>query len=149
MKYKKYLIISFVTLMLLLDFRYTILYKIVNSQEMLVTATAITLNKDTQKYTTVEERGTPTYDYIIGNDGLPHFRVFFWIPKNADNPVPYANKGINTKVSRHGSVEKWSIVVTDKVKEDTKLVFIYVPKTFVIIYGKGFEKVIHLKYQMP
>ena len=134
--------------MLLLGFRYTLLYKMDSFKGILITAATLTPNKVVPQYTTEEKRGTPSYDYILGSDGLPHFRVFFWIPKDATNLVPYATKGINTNVSRHGPVEKWNIVATDKVKDNSKLVFIYVPKTFVILYGKGFQKVIHLKYQM-
>ena len=115
---------------------------------MLISATAIAPAKDLQEATVSEKRGSPTYDYIIGTDGLPHYRVFFWIPKNGDNLLPYADKGINTNVSHHGPVAKWNVVITNKVNENEKLVFIYVPKTFVFLYGKGFEKVIHLNYKL-
>ena len=103
-------------------------------------------NSDSSSDSTNEKRGTPTYDYITGSDGWPHFRVFFWVPKYATTFTPYADKDINTDVSEHGPVEKWAVVDTKEVKDDEKLVFIYVPKTFVFLYGKGFEKVIHLKY---
>jgi hypothetical protein len=93
-----------------------------------------------------EKRGIPNYDYIIGKDNWPHYRVFFWVPKNATIFTPYADSGVNTDVSSHGSVEKWSVVVTNEFKVDEKLVFIYIPKTFVFLYGKGFEDVIHLSY---
>jgi hypothetical protein len=153
MKYKKYIIISMVTLLLLLCLRYTVLYKNDNSQEMLISTIAnktatIIPDKNLQEETSSEKRGSPTYDYIIGNDGLPHYRVFFWIPINGDTLLPYADKGINTAVSHHGPVDKWSIVITEKVNKKEKLVFIYVPKTFVFLYGEGFEKVIHLKYKI-
>lgn len=93
-----------------------------------------------------EKRGTPTYDSIIGSDGLPHYRVFFWVPRNATNIAPYANKEVNTNVLHHGPASNWSVVETKNIKGNEKLVFVYVPKTFVFMYGKGFEWVIHLKY---
>ncbi|MBC2581959.1 hypothetical protein [Clostridium sp. DJ247] len=93
-----------------------------------------------------EKRGVPTYDKIMGNDGWPHYRVFFWTPKTATHFVPYADAGVRTDVSSHGPVEKWSVVETQTIKDDEKLVFVFVPKTFVFLYGKGFEKVIHLSY---
>lgn len=93
-----------------------------------------------------EKRGNPTYDYIMGSDGWPHYRVFFWVPKNATKLTPYADKGIDTNVSDHGPAEKWSVEDAKKENGDEKLVFIYVPKTFIFLFGKGFEKVIHLRY---
>jgi hypothetical protein len=68
------------------------------------------------------------------------------VPKNATTFTPYADSGVNTDVSSHGAAEKWSVVLTDQIKGDEKLVFIYVPKTFVFLYGKVFEDVIHLSY---
>jgi hypothetical protein len=105
-------------------------------------ATDITVAKEIL----AEKRGIPNYDYIIGNDNWPHYRVFFWVPKNATIFTPYADSGVNTDVSSHGAAEKWSVVVTNEIKDDEKLVFIYIPKTFVFLYGKGFEDVIHLSY---
>ena len=98
------------------------------------------------KHISNENRGIPHYDYIIGKDNWPHYRVFFWVPKNATHFTPYADSGVNTDVSEHGDASKWSVVVTNEIKDDGKLVFIYVPKTFVFMYGKGFEDVIHLNY---
>ena len=92
-----------------------------------------------------EKRGTPSYDYVIGKDLLPHFRVFFWVDKTATNYVPYADVGINTNVSRHGPAEKWSVVETETIRENEKLVYVFVPKTFVILHGKNFHKLIHLE----
>ena len=150
MNYKKYILLFMFTLLLLLGVRYTILYKNdISKQISLTTFTnntvAITVDKNLQEVATLEKRGTPIYDYIIGTDELPHYRVFFWVPKNAVNLLPYADKGINTDVSHHGPVEKWSVVVTDKIRKNEELVFIYVPKTFVFLYGEGFEKVIHIR----
>ncbi|MCB2293535.1 hypothetical protein LGK95_08375 [Clostridium algoriphilum] len=93
-----------------------------------------------------EKRGIPHYDYIIGKDNWPHFRVFFWVPENAIHYKPYADSGVNTDVSEHGPVSKWSVVTTKQTKDNEKLVFIYVPKSFVILYGNGFANVIHLEY---
>jgi len=107
-----------------------------------VIATDITMDREISK----EKRGVPPYDYIIGKDNWPHYRVFFWVPKNATVFTPYADSGVNTDVSTHGAAEKWSVVVTKQIKGEEKLVFIYVPKTFVFLYGEGFEDVIHLNY---
>ena len=145
MNYKKYILIFIVTFLLLLGLRYTTLYKTDSSKDILISALA---DKTLEEDIPSEKRGTPTYDYIIGRDRLPHYRVFFWVPKNADNLMPYADKGINTNISRHGSITTWSVVTTDKINENMKLVFIYVPKTFVFFYGKGFEKIIHIKYKI-
>ncbi|WP_160674473.1 hypothetical protein [Clostridium sp. C8-1-8] len=93
-----------------------------------------------------EKRGEPSYDYIIGNDHLPHFRVFFWVDKSATNYFPYADNDIDTDVSKHGPVDKWFVGETSEVKGNEKLVFIYVPKTFVILQGEGFQNKIHLEY---
>jgi hypothetical protein len=93
----------------------------------------------------IEKRGTPSYDYVIEKDLLPHFRVFFWVDKNATNYVPYADEGINTNVSSHGPAERWSVVETDTIREKEKLVYVYVPKTFVILHSRDFDKLIHLE----
>jgi hypothetical protein len=82
----------------------------------------------------------------MGKDGLYHYRVFFWVPNTATKFIPYADTGVITDVSSHGPVEKWSVEETNITNANEKLVFIFVPKTFVYLYGKGFEKVIHLKY---
>ena len=92
-----------------------------------------------------EKRASPPYDIVMSNDGMFHFRVLFWVPKNAAKFMPYADDGIVTDVSSHGPVEKWSVKETQRTDGDEKLVFIFVPKTFVFLYGSGFEKVIHLK----
>ncbi|MBK1813875.1 hypothetical protein JHL18_25035 [Clostridium sp. YIM B02505] len=108
----------------------------------------ISVNKETINDSTSAKRGEPSYDYIIGGDYLPHFRVFFWVHKDAKRYIPYADKGVKTDVSEHGSVEKWSVVETKETNGDDKLVFIYVPKTFVILQGKDFQNKIHLNYQV-
>lgn len=94
-----------------------------------------------------EKRAFPTYDTIMGDDGLPHYRVLFWVPKTATKFIPYVDAGVKTDVSSHGPVEKWSVEEIKNANDHEKLVFIFVPKTFVYLYGKGFEKVIHLKYK--
>lgn len=93
-----------------------------------------------------EKRADPAYDTIKGEDGWLHYRVLFWVPKEANKFIPYADNGVNTDVSAHGPVEKWSVQETNITNENEKLVFVFVPKTFVYLYGNGFEKVIHLKY---
>ena len=93
-----------------------------------------------------EKRASPAYDTIMKEDGMLHYRVLFWVPKDATKFVPYAVSGVNTDVSSHGPVEKWSVEETKITNEREKLVFIFVPKTFVYLYGDGFEKVIHVKY---
>lgn len=110
------------------------------------TSAASPINKKIVIYSN-EKRGNPAYDKITGGDGWPHYRVFFWVPKTASKYTPYADEGINTNVSSHGPAEKWTVVETNTVNADEKLVFIFVPKTFVYLYGKGFEKVIHLRYK--
>ena len=75
----------------------------------------ITPLMDFQEDTYLEKRGTPTYNYNIGSDELPHYRVFFWIPKTATNLLLYADKNVNTDISQHGPVEKWSVVLTYKI----------------------------------
>jgi len=94
-----------------------------------------------------EERGSPSYDKITGSDGWPHYRVFFWVPETATSFTPYADAGVNTNVSFHGAVEKWSVAETKTTANNKKLVSVFVPKTFVYLYGDGFEKVIHLNYK--
>lgn len=94
-----------------------------------------------------EKRASPPYDIVMGNDGMFHFRVLFWVPKEAVKFMPYADDVIVTDVSSHGPVEKWSVKETQRTNGDEKLVFIFVPKTFVFLYGSGFEKVIHLKFE--
>jgi hypothetical protein len=107
-----------------------------------INAVGISMTKDISN----EKRGIPNYDYIIGNDNWPHYRVFFWVPKSATHFTPYSDKSVNTDISNHGAVEKWSVVVTNEINVDSKLVFVYVPKTFVFMYGIGFETLIHLSY---
>ncbi|GIM30248.1 hypothetical protein CPJCM30710_29140 [Clostridium polyendosporum] len=139
MKHKKNVV--FIIIILLLIALYYCVLTIANTPNSVVT------NKTLNENNPIEKRGNPTYDYIIGKYGLPHYRVFFWVPKNSTKYIPYADNGINTNVSNHGSVEKWTVVETKEITENEKLVFIYVPKTFVFLHGKDFEKVIHLYYK--
>ncbi|AQS03710.1 hypothetical protein [Clostridium beijerinckii] len=103
-------------------------------------------NNNLSESNSTEKRATLSYDKIIGRDGLYHYRVLFWVPKEVTKFIPYADTGIITDVSSHGPIEKWSVEETNITSSNEKLVFIFVPKTFVYLYGKGFEKVIHLKY---
>lgn len=138
MNYKKIsiLLVKFSVFILLLNYFLPVL---INPK---VIATDVPIKMVTSN----EERGVPKYDYIIGKDNLPHFRVFFWVPKNATHFIPYVDKGINSDVSHHGAAEKWSVIVTTKIRDNEKLVFVYVPKTFVFLLGKNFEEVVHLSY---
>lgn len=103
-------------------------------------------NSNSIKSNSTEKRATLSYDKIIGRDGLYHYRVLFWVPKEVTKFIPYADTGVITDVSSHGPIEKWSVEETNLTSDNEKLVFIFVPKTFVYLYGNGFEKVIHLKY---
>lgn len=103
-------------------------------------------NNNLSESNSTEKRATLSYDKIIGRDGLYHYRVLFWVPKEVTKFIPYADTGVITDVSSHGPIEKWSVEETNITSSNEKLVFIFVPKTFVYLYGKGFETVIHLKY---
>jgi hypothetical protein len=92
-------------------------------------------------------RADPPYDYIIGKDKLPHFRACFWVPLTASKFKPYADKNVKTDVSHHGPVENWGVVESNIKDADKKLVYIFVPKTFVILNGRDFYKSIHLSYE--
>jgi len=106
----------------------------------------VEVSKTVTKNIRNEKRGIPHYDHIIGKDNWPHYRVLFWVPSNATHFIPYADSEVDTDVSEHGPVGKWSVVATKQIKNNEKLMFIYVPKTFVFLYGDGFEDVIHIKY---
>ena len=134
MNHIKRIILILIILLVILSFRNLLIYKVCDLKGNVIW----------NEPNVAEKRGTPAYDYIIGTDGLPHFRVFFWVPINAIKYTPYTNIGINSNVSIHGAAAKWDVVETNKINKDEKLVFIYVPKTFVFLYGFGFEKVIHL-----
>ena len=149
MKRKGDIILVIISLLLVVALRYT--YKFDSSKEILISTAAHNVTSVTAsealKITPLEKRGTPTYDYITGTDRLFHYRVFFWVPKGPSKLTPYADIGVITNVSNHGPVEKWSVVDTGKINKDEKLVFVYVPKTFIFFHGNGFEKLIHLKYE--
>lgn len=115
--------------------RYASIFSISNSN----------LNNNSSEGNSTEKRATISYDKIIGRYGLYHYRVLFWVPKEVTKFIPYADTGVITDVSSHGPAEKWSVEETNITSSNEKLVFIFVPKTFVYLYGKGFEKVIHLK----
>ena len=138
MNYKKILLRTLLLLLILLVFNSN-LYIANNSN-------TVTVSKTVTKNIANEKRGAPHYDHITGKGNWPHYRVFFWVPSNATHFIPYADSGVDTDVSEHGPVEKWSVVVTKQIKDNEKLIFIYVPKTFVFLYGGGFEDVIHIKY---
>jgi len=138
MNYKKILLRTLMLLLMLLVFN--------SVSYILNNLSTVEVSKTLTKSIPNEKRGIPTYDHIIGKDKLPHYRVFFWVPSSATHFIPYSDSGVHTDVSEHGSVEKWSVVVTKQIKGNEKLIYIYVPKTFVFMYGGGFDKVIHIKY---
>lgn len=74
-----------------------------------------------------------------------HYRVLFWVPKEVTKFIPYADTGIITDVSSHGPIEKWSVEETNITSSNEKLVFIFVPKTFVYLLWKGIRKSYSLK----
>ena len=94
-----------------------------------------------------EKRGTPIYAWVKDSDNLPHMKIYFWIPKTSSYYLPYADKGIKTYVVGHGPVEKWGVKDSGEYTKTEKLIYIYVPKTFVILYGQHFYKLIHLYYK--
>lgn len=149
MKHKGDITLLIITLLLVFGLHYT--YNLNNTKAVLISTSSHSVttrpSKTVVQITPLEKRGTPTYDYITGTDRLFHYRVFFWVPKSAVKLTPYADIGTITNVSNHGPVEKWSVVDTGKINKDEKLVFIYVPKTFIFFHGNGFEKIIHIKYE--
>ena len=94
-----------------------------------------------------EKRGTPNYAWVKGSDNLPHMRIYFWVSKTSYYYLPYADKGVKTYITGHGPVKKWLVKETGEYTETEKLVYIYVPKTFVFLHGKDFYKLIHLHYE--
>ena len=90
-------------------------------------------------------RNNPKYDYVIGNDRLPHFRVSFWVPFNATSITPYTPYDIITNVSNHGSIETWTVVDSDKYIGDMKLIYVFVPKRFILVHGSDFWKYVYVK----
>lgn len=95
----------------------------------------------------VEKRGNPVHSWMIGADHLPHMKVFFWVPKNSKAFIPYANKGVKTNVIGHGSINHWTVIQTGKVLGPDKLIFMLVPKTFVLTHGPNFYKLTHVYYR--
>lgn len=145
-KYKKYLILILIFLSIEVFLCFPLLLCLPLLKYPITFSTSAPINEEGISYSE-EKRAFPPYDIIIGSYGLPHYRVLFWVPKTATKFTPYADTGIKTNVSSHGPIEKWSVVETKTTNHDEKLVFIFVPKTFVFLYGNGFEKVIHLKYR--
>ncbi|PJI07809.1 MULTISPECIES: hypothetical protein [Clostridium] len=95
----------------------------------------------------VEKRGTPVHSWMIGADHLPHMKVFFWVPKNSTTFIPYANKGVKTNVIGHGPINQWTVIQTGEVSGQDKLIFMFVPKTFVFTHGPNFYKLTHIYYR--
>lgn len=92
-------------------------------------------------------RNNPKYDYVIGNDRLPHFRVAFWVPEDTPSIIPYTPYNIITNISNHGSIENWTVIESNIPKDDMKLIYVFVPKRFVFLYGENFWKYVSVKYE--
>lgn len=75
-------------------------------------------------------------------------RVYFLVPIDAKNFVPSTDKGVKTYVIGHGPIEQWGVGYTGQNTETEKLVFVYVPKTFVFLNGRSFYKLVHLQYKL-
>lgn len=95
----------------------------------------------------LEKRDTPPYTWAMGDDMIPHIKLFFWVPVDSKNYTTFADKGIKTFVLGHGSVDKWGVSETGETSKNEKLVYVYVPKTFMLLYGKDFYSLIHLYYK--
>lgn len=94
------------------------------------------------------KKDTPPYKWVIGNDDMiPHIRLYFWIPINSSHYKAFADEGIKTYVLGHGTIDKWEIKETAITSYREKLVYIYIPKTFILFYGKNFYNLIHLYYK--
>ena len=78
---------------------------------------------------------------------LPHVKVFFWVPKEAIVFIPFVDKSVKTYISRHGAVEEWKVILTGKSTQTEREVYLYVPKSFVLLHGSSFYKLIHLNFQ--
>lgn len=90
---------------------------------------------------------TPAYGWEIGKDKLPHAKVFFWVSKNAKKYYPYTNEAIKTYVISHGTINQWGVKETGKTNETEKLIYLYVPKTFILIYGSKFYTLVGVAYE--
>lgn len=90
-------------------------------------------------------RDDPKFDYVTGNDRLPHFRVAFWVPVDTTSITPYTPYNIITNVSNHGTIENWRVVDSDRHLEDMRLIYVFVPKRFILLYGKYFWKYVYVK----
>lgn len=77
---------------------------------------------------------------------LPHIRVFFWVPLNAMHYEAFVPNGVKSYILGHGPAEQWSVAGTGQINQDEKLVYVTVPKTFMIVYGLHFYKLVHLHY---
>ena len=101
------------------------------------------------KYTvpsvTTARRGTPAYNWSLGNFMIPHMKIFFWIPKEPNTYVAFADKSVKSYISRHGAIEKWGLNDTGRSTNTEKEVFIYIPKSFVLLNGKDFYKHIYIE----
>lgn len=95
----------------------------------------------------LEKRGTPPYNWVIGKDLLPHIRLFFLVPINSCGYKAFTDSGVKTYVPGHGAVDNWRVNETEKILGNEKLVYIFIPKTFMILHGKNFYKLIHIYYE--
>ncbi|WBW98671.1 hypothetical protein [Oceanirhabdus sp. W0125-5] len=91
-------------------------------------------------------RDDKKFDYIIGSDRLPHFRVLFWVPKESVNITPYTPYNIKTNVSDHGPIEEWIVADSDTYVNDMKLIYVFVPKRFILLCGFDFWEYVYIRY---
>lgn len=97
-------------------------------------------NNNLSESNSAEKRATLSYDKIIGRDGLYHYRVLFWVPKEVRKFIPYADAGVITDVSSHGPIEKWSVEETNITNSNEKLVFILFLKLLFIYMERDLKK---------
>jgi hypothetical protein len=47
----------------------------------------------------------------------------------------------------HGTISQWPVKETGETTKTEKLVYFYVPKTFILIYGRNFYRLVGLAYE--
>ena len=94
-----------------------------------------------------EKRGKPAFEWVMAKDMLPHMKVFFWVPKNSNKYIPFTDKSVKYYISRHGPVNEWGIKSTGKTTKTEKEVYVWVPKSFVLLHGSDFYKLVHIQVE--